>query len=75
MNELRALVKMDDSPIKEIAKEVGLHPNTITLLIRPDGIPLVAKRRMELAKKLADRYNKRVVVKITLEPMETDNAN
>lgn len=69
MIELRALVKTDMSTIQEISKEVGLHFNTITRLIKPGSLHINSKS-LAAANKLAARYGKRVEVIIKLVDIE-----
>lgn len=62
-NPLRQLVKYGPLPIKEIARQTNLHPNTITNLIKPGG-PV----RLDTAQKVARLYGYRLV--IVAEPID-----
>jgi len=63
-NPLRMLVKaVGTEHIQDIAKEISVHPNTITNLIRPEG-PV----KLDTAQKLAAHFGYRLV--ITLEPLD-----
>lgn len=76
MNQFRTLVRTDTRTIQDISKEIGVHYNTITRLIRADCELRINSKTLEAAQKLAALYGKRVVISITLEPVENDtNAN
>ena len=69
-NVLRILVKTDTMAIRDIAKEIDLHPNTITKLIQPNGPKLIDPRLLKNVQKLATRYNLAVKVNVEFEPIE-----